>query len=165
MSKLDFEIRPVIQADLPTLQRVREKAFAPVFRSFRSIAGEELARIAYAEAELEQGAHLDKMCQPNSRHHVYVAATSDLVIGFCGYTTDCDRRVGQIGLNAVDPDYAARGVGTALYEFVLARMKDEGMKAAGVGTGGDQSHAPARRAYEKAGFLTGIPSVLLYRRL
>ncbi|WP_309895073.1 hypothetical protein [Archangium sp.] len=33
------------------------------------------------------------------------------------------------------------------------------------GTGGDPSHAPARRAYEKVGFGPAIPSVSLYRLL
>ena len=37
--------------------------------------------------------------------------------------------------------------------------------ARGVGTGGDPSHAPARRAYEKAGFGPAIPSLYYYRAL
>jgi hypothetical protein len=39
------------------------------------------------------------------------------------------------------------------------------MELATVGTGGDRSHAPARRAYEKAGFIVGLPSIYLYQRL
>jgi hypothetical protein len=39
------------------------------------------------------------------------------------------------------------------------------MRVATVGTGGDPSHAPARRAYEKAGFDREIPSVWMYRPL
>lgn len=39
------------------------------------------------------------------------------------------------------------------------------MALATVSTGGDPSHAPARRAYEKAGFGPGLPSVYLYRVL
>jgi hypothetical protein len=37
-------------------------------------------------------------------------------------------------------------------------MKEAGMQVATVSTGGDPSHAPARRAYEKAGFTASIPS-------
>ena len=40
-----------------------------------------------------------------------------------------------------------------------------GMRAATVSTGGDDSHAAARRAYEKAGFSARIPSVWLCRTL
>jgi len=39
------------------------------------------------------------------------------------------------------------------------------MKVATVGTGGDPSHAAARRAYRNAGFDIEIPSVWMYRKL
>ncbi|NIA72066.1 GNAT family N-acetyltransferase [Pelagibius litoralis] len=165
MSKLNFEIRPFTETDLPILHEVREAAFVPVFRSFRAIVGEDIAQFTYAEAETDQGAHLDEMCQTGSRHHVYIATADSQVIGCCGYTIDPKRKVGQIGLNAVHPDYQGRNVGTALYEYVLAKMKEEGMSVATVGTGGDASHKPARRAYLKAGFETSIPSLLLCRML
>jgi len=63
------------------------------------------------------------------------------------------------------PAHAGQGIGAAMYAFVLERMKSAGMKAATVGTGGDPSHAPARRAYAKVGFGPAIPSVSLYRLL
>ena len=52
-----------------------------------------------------------------------------------------------------------------MYEQVMARMKELGMAVATVGSGGDLSHAAARRAYEKAGFGPGLPSIYLYRLL
>lgn len=72
---------------------------------------------------------------------------------------DRDGGIGEIALNGVHPDYAGRGIGTALYELALDEMAAAGLKVATVSTGGDPSHAPARRAYEKAGFDVGIPSV------
>ena len=42
--------------------------------------------------------------------------------------------------------------------------KESGMKLAEVGTGGDPSHAPARRSYEKAGY-TALPLVRYYKDL
>ncbi len=44
-------------------------------------------------------------------------------------------------------------------------MKEWGAEVATVSTGGDPSHAPARRAYGKAGFGPAIPSVALYKLL
>ncbi len=55
-----------------------------------------------------------------------------------------------------------RGVATALIDFVLDRARAEGFGLASVGTGGDPGHAPARLAYEKAGF-TPLPTVRYYR--
>jgi hypothetical protein len=52
-----------------------------------------------------------------------------------------------------------------MYRHVLARMREGGMAVASVGTGGDPSHAPARRAYAKAGFGPAIPSLTLYTLL
>ena len=65
----------------------------------------------------------------------------------------------------VDPAHAGRGIGTAMYAFALARMKEAGIRVATVATGGDASHAPARRAYAKAGFSAEIPSVWMCRTL
>ena len=165
MSKLDFEIRPFIATDLPTLQDVRRAAFAPVFESFRAIMGEDIAQFAYADAEIDQGAHLDEMCRPGSGHDVYVATIASRVVGFCGYTANLESKVGEVGLNAVHPDFDGAGIGTALYGCVLAQMKKEGMAVATVSTGLDPSHEPARRAYHKAGFRRGIPSIWLLKKL
>ena len=87
------------------------------------------------------------------------------MVGFVAIQMRQDTQVGEIGLNAVHPTGSGRGVGTAMYEFALSRMKETGMRAATVATGGDASHAPARRAYHKAGFTAQIPSVWMRRRL
>ena len=87
------------------------------------------------------------------------------VVGFVSLQLNQETQIGEIGLNAVHPDHASKGVGTAMYDFAIARMKEAGMRVATVATGGDPSHAPARRAYEKAGFTVQIPSVWLCRKL
>ena len=51
-----------------------------------------------------------------------------------------------------------------MYNFSVMRMKEAGMKVATVGSG-DPSHAPARRAYYKAGFTVEIPSIWMCRTL
>jgi hypothetical protein len=43
-------------------------------------------------------------------------------------------------------------------------MRAAGLTLAGIGTGGDPGHAPARAAYEKAGF-TPLPLVHYYKAL
>ena len=158
-------IRPFEPDDLPAMQRVREAAFAPVFRSFRDIVGEQIAALAFVHADAEQAKALDDICAADSRHQVLVVTLGDEIVGFVSFTTDAETRTGEIGLNAVHPDHAGRGIGTEMYDHVLARMKELGMAVATVGTGGDPSHAPARRAYEKAGFGPALPSIWLYKLL
>ena len=158
-------MRPFQTGDLPAMQEVRQAAFAPIFQSFRAIVGEQISVIAFTDADSEQAALLETLCEAGSPHQLFVTTLGDRIVRFVSFSLDKEKRIGEIGLNAVHPDHAGQGIGTGMYEFVLARMKESGMAAAGVGTGGDPSHAPARRAYEKAGFGSPLPSLHLYKLL
>ena len=57
---------------------------------------------------------------------------------------------GSIGVSAVHPARQGKGIGTLMYDHVLDAMRAQGVKYATADTGGDASHAPARRVYEKA---------------
>lgn len=157
--------RALEPGDLPRLQEIREAAFKPVFRSFRAIVGDDIAKVAFAGAEREQADLLDRICAAGASHDVFVAVRGAEIVAFCAVSLDRDTGVGEIDLNAVHPDHQGRGIGTAMYALALDRMRAAGMRVATVGTGGDASHAPARRAYEKAGFGPAIPSLYLYRSL
>lgn len=157
-------IRSFAPEDLPALQEIRRAAFRPVFQSLADMVGETIAAIAFAQADAEQAKLLDDICR-SSPDQMLVAELRGRVVGFVSFSMDLGKRLGEIGLNAVHPDHAGRGIGTAMYERALARMKASGMAAATVGTGGDPSHAPARRAYAKAGFGAAVPSLWLYRLL
>jgi GNAT superfamily N-acetyltransferase len=162
-------IRPFEPHDRSALQHIRQAAFEPVFRSFREIVGAEIAAIAFIHADAEQAKLLDDICDDicaaGSGHHVLVVTVGEQIVGFVSFTIDIAKRTGEIGLNAVHPDHAGRGLGTWMYEYVMLRMKELGMALATVGTGGDPSHAPARRAYEKAGFGPALPSIWYYKLL
>jgi len=147
------------------MDAIREAAFAPVFASFRSLLGDSLYELTQARDDRGQAELLASMLQPDSGWEVFVAEAEGAVVGFVSLKPDPDTRIGEIGLNAVDPAHDGQGTGTAMYEFALARIKEAGMRAAMVGTGGDPSHAPARRAYEKAGFEASIPTVWYFKQL
>jgi len=83
---------------------------------------------------------------------LWVAERDGAVVGFVTYTLDPEREVGEIRNNAVDPACHGQGIGTALYQRVLQVLRERGMKYAWVETGLEEAYAPARRAYEKAGF-------------
>ena len=157
-------MRPAIADDLPYFEDVRQAAFEPVFTSFRSILGEEIYAIAQAHEDEAQGEYLSSLLA-SSEWKVYAAEINRTIIGFVSVRLNQKTKVGEIGLNAVHPDYAGQGVGTRMYDFAIDKMKQAGMRVATVGTGGDSSHAPARRAYEKAGFNVQISSVWLLQKL
>lgn len=158
-------IRPHRADDVDILQQIRSLAFKPVFRSLRRLLGDEIADVVLAAAEAEQAKLLADLCAAGSSSSVYVATMDDRVVGFVSMTLDAAKQTGEIGLNAVHPDCAGRGIGTELCRFALQEMRNAGMRVAAVSTGGDESHAPARRAYKKAGFAAVIPTQWMYQVL
>lgn len=161
----EIHFRPARPEDAARLQAIRRAAFAPVFASFRLILGDAIYDLAQRREDEAQEGLLTSLMAADSGWAVYVAQSGDEVVGFVAVRIDRERHVGEIGLNAVDPGQAGKGIGTAMYELAVASMKQAGMKVATVGTGGDPSHAPARRAYRKAGFDVEIPSVWMCRKL
>lgn len=158
-------IRPFEPDDKQTLDQIRILAFQPVFRSFRALLGEEIGPIVVAAAEQEQADYFDELCNSTSSHSVFVALVDGKTVGFASASLDPDTKIGELGFAAVHPEFAGQGIGTQLCEHCLAHMTAAGMKVAAVGTAGDPSHAPARRAYQKAGFGPTIPSLWMYRTL
>ncbi|WP_373353748.1 GNAT family N-acetyltransferase [Pseudoroseicyclus sp. CXY001] len=163
MERLTF--RQALAGDLPLLQAIRAAAFAPVFASFRALTGETVAALALARAETDQAGELARLASPASPEQLYVARLGSATIGFVTLITDPGTRIGEIGLNAIDPAHAGRGLGTMMYRWALAELRARGMAVATVGTGGDPSHAAARRAYEKAGFGPQLPAIWYYAAL
>jgi GNAT superfamily N-acetyltransferase len=165
MTASDVSIRSFEPDDFDILQEIRALAFQPVFASLRSLLGTEIAAVALASAEAEQTKLLAGLCAADSPSTVYVATLKSRPVGFVSLTLDEATQVGEIGLNAVHPDFAGRGIATRLLDFALEEMRRAGMKVAAVSTGSDESHAPARRAYAKAGFGPTIPTQWMYRVL
>ena len=158
-------IRRFQPGDLPRLHDIRKAAYGPVFQSFRSIVGDKIAQVAITHDERSQADYLDTLCQPDAAQEVYVVERDNEIVAFCALSLNHEARIGEIDLNAVDPAHQGNGIGTWMYASMLARLKQAGMAVATVGTGSDPSHAPARRAYEKAGFGPSIPGVYYYASL
>ncbi|UCH33799.1 MAG: GNAT family N-acetyltransferase [Armatimonadota bacterium] len=88
----------------------------------------------------------------------FVAERDGDMIGFCSYVIDDARKRGTVGYNGVARDHQGRGIGSAMLDFVMSRIRAEGMEYAAVIVADNEEHAPARRNYEKHGFrrLTGL---------
>ncbi len=160
-----YSLRPFDSSDRYRIQQVRQQAFRSVWASWRELVGEDVFRLAYGDADRKQAAYLDEICASSSEKEVYVLLYNGSVIGFLALAMDDEKHVGEIDLNAVDPEHQGRGAGTFMYQAGLARLKEKGALLAKVSTGGDASHEPARRAYAKVGFSVGVPGVMLFRRL
>jgi ribosomal protein S18 acetylase RimI-like enzyme len=161
---MQVRMRPAVNDDRETLARFAVLAWAPVFASFRHVLGATVYELLYPDWERQQREVVERMCDAGEHHRVWIAEMDGAVAGFIVYSLNHPEQRGEVELLAVHPDYQNRGIGTALNRFALERMKQAGMKIAGVSTGGDPGHAPARRVYEKAGY-TALPIIWYYQAL
>jgi len=157
--------RPFHPEDKRILQEIRRRAFEPVFNSWRGLLGPEIFNRQYLDADQKQAEYLDFLFEQKLGKELYVLEHDGQIVGFLGLSIDEDGQGGEIDLNAIHPDHQARGLGLALYSFAIKRLRERGVTLARVGTALDASHAPARRAYEKAGFLVGLPYVTMFQLL
>jgi GNAT superfamily N-acetyltransferase len=148
-------------ADFNALLNITILAFAPIQDSFRRILGPKIFRLVYPDWQKSQRKYLKSLCKGKNRRNILVAVLDGTVVGFASYFVNREKKSGELGLNAVHPNFQRKGIATAMYRQVLKKTKNEGVRVVRVGTGGDRSHLPARRAYEKCGFVA-LPLVRFY---
>ena len=165
MTKSAAHIRAFERTDVERVLEICRLAFTPIFEGFRHSVGAELFDRFYSDSADRQIDDLRSTCETSGDEAVFVAEWDRVVVGFVTLSISAAESVGEIGLNAVHPDYGCRGIGRDMIDFALARMKERGLVATKVATGGDRSHAPARRIYEKAGFTSAVPSVTMFKLL
>lgn len=158
-----MRIRPYVDSDWQSVLEICLLAFAPIHESFESLLGSELFRLVYPDWKASHEKYLRSLCD-TAKDRLFVAEERGVFVGFIHYEVIPDEQSGKIGLNAVHPAHQRNGVGTLMYEHVLGLMRVAGLKYAQVGTGGDASHVPAQRAYEKFGFVP-LPLVSYYKKL
>ncbi|MCP4426256.1 MAG: GNAT family N-acetyltransferase [Chloroflexi bacterium] len=161
---MNFQIRPFIDEDLDDILQLSLLAWQPVYSSFAQILGSQIYPLIYPDWRQREKGGISAICQDKAQYNVLIAEVEGEVVGFLAYELHKQGATGIIQKLAVHPDYQNDGIGTELNITALQEMKAADMKKAEVGTGGDESHAPARRAYEKAGF-TALPLVRYYKAL
>jgi GNAT superfamily N-acetyltransferase len=154
---MNYRYRQMLDDDLEQILNLSVLAFAPVFASFSQILGPAIFTRIYPDWQANQRDAVDSVCR-NPEHTVWVADLDGALGGYIAYSLNTATLTGGIEMLAVHPDHQNRGVGTTLNELALARMREAGMTLAIANTGGDPGHAPARRSYEKAGYI-GLPLV------
>jgi len=161
---MNLEIRPARNDDVEELVRLSLSAWTPVFSSFEQILGPQIYALIWPDWRAGQREAVETVCRDREKTTVLVAVVDGRAVGFLAYELKPEDGVGDVTLLAVDPEYQNLGIGTQLNVLALEKMKAGGMKMARVETGGDPSHAPARRCYEKAGY-TALPIVRYHQDL
>jgi ribosomal protein S18 acetylase RimI-like enzyme len=163
MAIMPATIRPLTPADTAAVVEFSLRAWAPVFESFRTVLGDRVYQALYPDWSATQAHDVEAVCEDDTAK-VWVTEQEGRPVGFVAVRIDADAQTGEIYMLAVDPLVQRQGIGTALTSFAVQQLRQAGVTLAEVGTGGDPGHAPARRVYEKAGFV-GLPLVRYYARL
>lgn len=158
-------IRDYRPPDLSRVLDIAVAAWAPIYASYRAILGESLFIQLHTNWQEGKRRQVADGCAGVGGAAVLVAELKGDVVGFVTFRGDRAAGIGEIGNNAVDPAHQGRGIAPAMYAEVFERLRQQGLRFVKVSTGGDPSHAPARRAYQKAGFETALPHVDYFREL
>jgi GNAT superfamily N-acetyltransferase len=146
-------IRPFEDRDAGAVVDLSLRAWKPVFESVERVLGPEIFWRQYPDGWREGQRRAVEEVLAAKGGRVWVAEVGGTAVGFVAVELDHpERGMGETSMLAVDPEHQGGGVGTALTEFALDRLRDAGMGVAMVETGGDSGHAAARRTYEKAGY-------------
>lgn len=161
-----YGIRRGTPEDVAPACEIAKKAWVRIHDSFRAIMGGEMHDVLCAAWEERKAGqvrgHFDRT---PDRFYVVVQQEDNRVVGFITFQIDEEKSLGTIGNNAIDPICQGKGVGAAMYDYVLDLFRTKGLRFASVTTGLDEGHAPARRAYEKAGFDIRQENVTYYKEL
>ncbi len=157
-----LEITPARPEHLPAAFDIATAAWTGIHAEYEKLLGAELHEAFFGgwQARKHQAISSELLSGRG-----FVALYQGRPAGFISYAMAKDAGFGSLGNNAVHSDLRGRGIGGLLYSHVLACLEKEGIRYAKVTTGLDDSHAPARRAYSKAGFSVGLPSISYYQKL
>jgi GNAT superfamily N-acetyltransferase len=162
--RANARIRSFADGDLDAIIRLSLLAWERVFASFREVLGPKIYDLLYPDWRERQRKVVETICRDREDVNVLVADVDGQAVGFLAYELREEDETGETLLLAVHPGHQKGGIGTALNVAALQEMQAAGMKLAEVGTGGDEGHAPARRSYEKAGYIP-LPLVRYYKAL
>lgn len=153
-------IVPFEEKYMEEAMRIAVQAWTIIHEEIIRCIGDELHETVMGNWQAEKTEEIARKLRSGNG---YIALLNGKVAGFISYAVVGE--VGVVGGNAVDLSCRGHGIAGKMYQFVLDKMRKRGLKAAQVHTGLDNAHAPARRAYEKAGFQKNMPSVTYYKDL
>ncbi len=154
------EYRP---EDLETVMNIANEAWKPIRKMSNAALGPEIVkRLNPPGSDNSKGQQLKQQIDCG-KYGIAICEHEGAVVGFI--TWKIDGITGDICNNAALPGSGLKGIGQMMYKYVLDIFRKEGVKVAKVTTGMDWAHAPARRAYERAGFKNRIDSTTYFMEL
>lgn len=152
-----MHIRSYIDGDADTLIPLTVETFRPFYEeSFPAMVNHDQRVIDHQHGDWQGDYRRDvpKLHDPTTGRHVAIAVdTDDRIVGYIAWQPDNSRpHHGEISLLAVEAASRDHGIGRALMRHAMELMRRDGVQFVGLGTGGDDFHAPARALYASLGF-------------
>ena len=162
-----MSIRAFQSEDLPVIADIANRAWKEIRQMSRDALGDTIADYLNPDGDNVSKGKQIELEAAKAPENFFICERNGRTVGFISFVLSENPAtpVGTIGNNAVDPDCGEKGVGQEMYQAVFEHMKANGMKAVTVNTGLDYAHAPARRAYLRAGFDRELRSVRYYKEL
>jgi ribosomal protein S18 acetylase RimI-like enzyme len=158
-------IRKFKTDDLDTIMDIGNRAWQNIIKHSRKELGDDIYDcITTASDATRKGLQVKNTCT-STPECVFVCEEDGKIVGFITFMLNSKLGVAEIGNNAVDPECGLKGIGQQMYSEVLKHFRELDMKVIKVSTGLDDAHAPARRAYERAGFDKSLETITYYMDL
>lgn len=154
------------KADVEACKEIFVTVWEGIHGVYTDLIGEELHDVFFGnwKDNVDNG-FVASFLSAVDENRAFVAKDGDKIAGFAYYRAIEEKKVANIGYNAVGLEYKKKGIGSMLYQSMIESMKAEGFQYVSVSTGLDDAHAPARKAYERAGFEKNLPSVRYFQKL
>lgn len=157
----DIIIRIAEPADANAVSEIAKECWRGIYEGYLTEMGEEIYNAVYPTDPLAVKG--DKVAGVVREGKAFVAVRDGEICGFATYAVE--GKIGVLKDNAVKIGCQGLGIAGRLYDAVFAKLREVGCSIVRVGTGLDDAHAPARRAYAKMGFERGISNVTYYKKL
>ena len=149
--------------DLSKVMEIADIAWKPICQMSRTTLGDGIADILKPEGDAKFKGLQVKAQIESGQYGIAVCEHEGQIVGFITWRIgEC---IGEICNNGALKSTGLKGIGQTMYRFVMDEFRKAGVKVVRVTTGLDWAHAPARRAYERAGFKKHLDSTTYYMKL
>ena len=156
-------MRNFLSGDLEQVMDIANAAWQPIRKMSRDALGDTISDLLNPAGDAKSKGLQIKDQIDSGQYDIAVCEHDGQIVGFI--TWRIEGSIGEISNNAARPNTGIKGIGQTMYRFVLEKFRQAGVKAVKVTTGLDQAHAPARRAYERAGFKKHLDSTTYYMEI
>lgn len=145
-------VMAIANAGWKEIRKMSRAALGDRMADMMNPAGDDKSKGLQVKDQIDSGLYNIDICEHDGE-----------IVGFITYKHD--GFIGEICNNAAKPGTGLKGIGQMMYKFVLEKFRSENVKIAKVTTGMDYAHAPARKAYERAGFSKHLDSTTYFMEL